>query len=102
MEQERIYLTVEQVQDLWEENGDGTVHIQKNPQPGMFMGFDRDIESLITEMKEADAIEIGGENCMAMGHGILLFPKGAKYHHELVFIQHNKEKMALFLKEKNV
>ena len=98
MEEERIYLTVEQVQDLWDEN-DGYVHIQKNPQAGMLMGFDKNVDTLLEELKEADSIEIGGENCMAMGHGILMFPKGAKYHHELVFIEHDKEKMALFLKK---
>ena len=98
MEEERIYLTVEQVQDLWDEK-DGYVHIQKNPQAGMFMGFDKNVDTLLEELKEADAVEIGGENCMAMGHGILMFPKGAKYHHELVFIEHDKEKMALFLKK---
>lgn len=96
--EERIYLTVEQVQELWDEN-DGYVHIQKNPQAGMFMGFDKKVETLLEEMKEADAIEIGGENCMAMGHGIFVLPKGAKYHHELFFIQHDKEKMALFLRK---
>lgn len=96
-----IHLTAKDVKKLWNKNSDGTVHIFKNPNASMMMGFDRDAKSLSKELEEADDIQIGGDGCMGMGHGIVLFPKGSKYHSELTFIEHNKEKMKKFLEEAN-
>lgn len=95
--EDKIKLTVEQVQSLWAKNGDDTVHTFSNPNGGMLLGFDRNSDSLLEILKEADDIQIGGDACMGMGHGIAVTPKGAKYMSELLFIQHNEEKMTEFL-----
>lgn len=91
-----IHLTPIEVKSLWNKKG-RTVHIFKNPSASMMMGFDRDTKSLLEELEQADDIQIGGDGCMGMGHGIVLFPKGSKFHSELTFIEHDKEKMEKFL-----
>lgn len=66
----------------------GSVHCQI--QSGMtFIGADWDEEGVKEELENADKVEIGGPNCIKMGHGIVVFPVNAKYQSDLRFFEHN-------------
>ena len=68
MEEEKKFLTIEQALDCLIIK-DGQVH---NFVPASFgiIGADWGIEEVKECFKEAEHIEIGGEQCRAMGHGI--------------------------------
>lgn len=97
VEPERIYLTKAQAKGLIAELSPGYTHIFNNI-GGILAGFDMPIRVIQEKIAEADQIEIGGEQCMAMGHALVITPKGAQKHGELWFVQHDKKKIQKYLK----
>lgn len=95
MKEEIIHLKPEEALELLDFNSDKSVHTQKQL-GNMFIGADNSYESIKKSLEEAEDIQVGGENCQAMGHGIVIFPKNAKYQSDLLFVAHNKEKIKQF------
>lgn len=90
MEQERKYLTVDQAIACLNE-GD-TIHTFLNPADSILLGADWSRESVIETLNShPDEIEIGGEGCRSMKHGLVVWRGG-----EPVFIQADEEKLKQF------
>jgi len=67
------------------------IHTFVNPRAGMMIGTDHSRESLIKRIKEnPDKLEIGGEACRRMNHGLILKDDGN------LFIETNEEKLNAF------
>lgn len=78
-------------------NEDNTVHVFKNPNGAMLVGADWSLDSVKKAIIAAKTVEIGGSSCVGMGHGIVVIPKGAKMHSDVLFIKHDGEKMKKYL-----
>lgn len=78
---------------------DGSVHCQI--QQGMiFTGADWPKKEVEKCFKESKKIEIGGPNCLKMGHGIVVHPDKEKYYQsDLRFFEHDTEKVKLILNQ---
>jgi hypothetical protein len=63
---------------------------------GALVGADWELSSVVEAIMKADRVEIGGDACRSMGHGIVVFPKGAKMHSELLFFAHREEVLATY------
>ena len=80
MEEERIFLTKEQAMDCLIIK-DGQVH-NFVPAPFGVIGADWNIEDVKQCLENAESIEIGGEQCRAMSHGIAVINKENLYFFE--------------------
>lgn len=90
-----MFLTKEQALSLMQVQEDGSVHAQKDG--GMvIIGADWGKDSVEDALDTAEIIEIGGKGCRAMGHAIVVIPKNAKYQSEIVFFEHNEDKLKAF------
>lgn len=90
MEDERIFLSVSQAIECLNE-GD-TIHTYINPADSMLVGADWSRDAIIdTLIKHKDSIEIGGEMCRKMKHGLVVMRNG-----DPLFIEANEEKLKLF------
>ena len=89
--EERVFLTVDQALSLLPE-GD-IVHTFRNP-GGMMLGADWGREAIEEEIRGAEKCELTGGMAKAMGHGLVLFPKGAQYQRDLLFVATSKEALA--------
>ena len=77
-------------------DGDETYYYHTfQPTPIALIGADISEGSLDKTLEEAQRIEIAGENAMNMGHGIAVITDDD----DLLFIEHDPEKMKQFLKE---
>lgn len=71
-------------------NEDEQIHTFRNPN-GMLLGCDHSRESIIERLEaNPDKIEIGGDTCRRMKHGIILDDDG------YLFIETNEEKLNAF------
>lgn len=71
------------------------IHVFTNP-GGMLVGADWGSSDVIEAIEKADKIEIGGPVCRGMGHGIVIFPKNAKYQSDLYFVESVEEKLKTY------
>jgi len=73
--EKRIYLNADQAKSLLSDQD--FIHTFRNPR-GMMIGCDWSKEKLIQAIDEApeNHIEIGGELCMRMGHGLVIYIDG--------------------------
>lgn len=62
----------------------------------ILVGADWAKNEVVELLQSAGYIQIGGSVCRAMGHGIVVFPKGAKVHSELLFVQCDDKKLSQF------
>lgn len=81
---ERVELTVDQALSMLPE-GD-TIHTFRNP-GGMMLGADWSRAAIEEEILRADRRELTGGMAQSMGHGLVLFPKGATYQRDLLFVE---------------
>lgn len=92
MEEERIFLTTEEALSLLPDNPHSQV------QSGfMIIGCDMSKESCRDLFDSAEFVEIGGDTCIGMGHGIVVVKDG-----KADFISHDKDKLNNFLENRNV
>jgi hypothetical protein len=71
MSDERIILTPEEAESILV---DGEyVHNYANPGAGIFIGCDFERDGAIEAIKKAAQLEIGGDNCKRMGHGLVVW-----------------------------
>ena len=68
--------------------------------PFGLIGADWSKEELIEHLQTAEDIQIGGEGCRAMNHGIVVFPKEAKKQSDLYFIECDDKKLSEIDKRK--
>lgn len=87
----RNFLTPEQAKDLLPEGKE--IHVYHNPNGSMLVGFDVSRKRVLKAIDSAETIEVGGQACMNMKHGIVVIPKDAKLHSEIWFVNHDEEKM---------
>lgn len=85
--EERVFLTPEEAIAMLPEGE--YVHTFRNP-GGMLLGADWKRASVEQAIREADQREIAGGMAASMGHGLVLFPKGAEYQSELLFVETRK------------
>lgn len=90
---EAVTLTVEQAIDCLRDGDE--VHVIINGELGN-LGADWQRQSIIAMFQAAEKIEIGGTMCRRSGHGIVVFPKGAKYQSDLYFVECNDDKLAAY------
>ena len=62
--------------------------------PFGLLGADWSREYLVKQLESAEDIQIGGETCRNMGHGIVLFPKGAMKQSDLRFIECDNKRLS--------
>lgn len=82
----QIFLTPEQAQKCLFKSE--TIHVFSNPN-GMLLGMDHKRSYILEMFNEADKIEIGGETCRKMGHGIVIH----KQNGDLLFVQCDDAKL---------
>lgn len=89
---DRIYITAEQAISAL--SNDESIHTFRNPR-GMLIGADWSREELVKALQEAgpESIEIGGESCMKMDHGLILHSGGP------LFIESNTDRLRQLEKE---
>lgn len=71
------------------------IHVFTNP-GGMLIGADWGRADVIEAIENADRIEIGGPGCRGMGHGIVVFPKRAKFQSDLYFVESVEDKLKIY------
>jgi len=98
VEPERVFITKTQAKALILEESPGYTHILNNI-GSMLAGFDMPIATVLEKIATADKLEIGGEQCMAMGHALVIHPQGAKRHGELWFVKHDPKKIKKYIKK---
>lgn len=62
----------------------------------MFIGADWSREDIIDKIQKSERIEIAGPNARAMGHGLALYDKNAKYQSDILFVETDKAKLDAF------
>lgn len=77
MTDERTFLTVEQATALLPD-GD-TIHVFLNPNAAMLIGADWSRKEIIELLSDSEILEVGGEACLKMGHGLVAL-KNNRYH----------------------
>ena len=92
-----ISIKKKDVYDLMQPQDDGSVHVFTKPGFGL-VGMDWSKESIKELIEDSEDIQVGGDACRNMSHGIVVYPKGTKLQSELRFIEHNEEKLAEFEK----
>lgn len=97
MGNKQIHLTKEEVLSCLKNND--YVHTFINAGFGL-IGADWSIENLIEKLDNAEDIQIGGESCRAMQHGIVIFPKNAKKQSDLYFVECDDKKLSAIEKAK--
>ncbi len=93
-QEERIFITPEEAFDCLHID-DNEVHCFLNPN-GALIGMEWGTNATKELLSRAETIEIGGDNCMDLGHGIVVYEKNI-YH----FLEHDKEKIKKYLEVKN-
>jgi hypothetical protein len=86
--EERVELTPEQAIAMLPEGE--YVHTFRNS-AGVMMGADHGRVALEKEIHEAERRELAGRIATGMGHGLVLYPKGAQYQRDLLFVATKKE-----------
>lgn len=97
-EEPREYLTPTQAWECTDKSDKETVHVFHNPNGAMLIGFDVSVDRIKVAFGQAKSIEIGGEQCLGMGHGIVVTPKGAKFHGDIWFIKHDESALKKYTK----
>ena len=88
MSNDRRFITPEEAISLL--NDGDTIHTFRNS-PGMLMGADHSRKSILKTINDnPDKIEIGGEGCRSMNHGLVVNDDGP------LFIETNEEKLNAF------
>lgn len=79
---EKIILTKDQAINLLDEGE----YIHTFMQGGMsLIGCDHSRESILEDIQTADVLEIGGDTCVSMGHGLVIDGR--------LFVKANREKV---------
>lgn len=92
----RIILSAEQAIDCLPKCDD--IHVFTNP-GGMLIGADWRRKDIVETINNAEKIEIGGPVCRGTGHGLVVFPKNAKYQSDLYFVQSDDGKLKKYDKD---
>ena len=91
----RLFLTLEQALDVLPKGKE--IHCFINDGLGL-IGADWNKEKVKDALKNAEIIEIGGEQCKALGHALVCIPQNAKKQSDLYFFQSDKEKVDYYEK----
>lgn len=95
MEEKRLFLTLEQALDVLPKSEE--IHCFVNAGFGL-IGADWNKDRVKETLEDAENIEIGGEQCKALGHALVCIPKNAKKLSDLYFFQSDKEKVDYYEK----
>lgn len=71
MKTERVFITVEDALSLIGTRKE--VHTFRNPGPNIMIGADHSKQSITKTIKDAHKLEIGGDMCKNMGHGLVIW-----------------------------
>lgn len=93
MNDDKNNLTVEEALSVLPEGEE--IHVFHN-QGNALLGFDVSRERIEEQIKNAGFLQIAGEQAMAMGHGLAIIPKNAKWQSQIWFVKHDPEKMKLY------
>lgn len=77
MSKEKQLLTVEQAKEALPKGE--TIHVFLNPSGGMLIGGDWGRDEIYKLLDSADTIEVGGKECVRMGHGLVV-TKDKRHH----------------------
>ena len=95
MEGKRLFLTLEQALDVLPKSKE--IHCFINAGFGL-VGADWNKKEVEEALKNAETIEIGGQQCKSMGHALVCIPKNAKKQSDLYFFESDKEKIDYYEK----
>lgn len=87
--EDRVHLTVEQALSVLTGNGD--VHTFRNV-PGVLIGADWRREAIKRAIHDAKAREVGGAQCRAMGHGLVLTEQSG----DVLFVECDDTRLGAF------
>lgn len=90
---ERRFINADEAIGLLPEGDEIHTTIQKGM---MFIGADWSRENIIDKIQKSDRIEVTGPHARAMGHGLALYSKNAKYQSDILFVETDKEKLDAF------
>lgn len=62
------------------------VHTFRNPGAGMMIGADWRRDEVEREIRDAERRELAGQVATDMGHGLVVFRKGAKMRSDMLFV----------------
>ena len=62
----------------------------------VFGNIEGGVEDIIDKIQKSERIEITGPNARAMGHGLALYGKNAKYLSDILFVETDKAKLDAF------
>lgn len=90
MEEKRRFLTAEEAISILP---DGE-YVHTTYQTGfVFVGADWDREDIIDKIQNSEKREITGPNARAMGHGLALYPQGAKFQSDILFVETDMKRL---------
>ena len=90
---ERRFINADEAISLLPDGDEIHTTIQKGM---MFIGADWSREDIIDKIQKSGRIEITGPHARAMGHGLALFGKNAKYQSDILFVETDKAKLDAF------
>lgn len=86
-DEDRVEPTPEQALEMLPDGEQ--VHTFRNSS-GMMLGADWSRAGIEEEIRNAERRELAGGMATSMGHGLVLFPKGAQYQRDLLFVATRK------------
>lgn len=90
----KYYLTYEEAVSILPNSEN--IHTFINEAFGL-IGADWSKEEILDKLKQTDSvIELTGETARAMGHGMCVYSKDAKYQSNILFIQTDEDKLSAF------
>lgn len=90
MEKEKRFLTAEEAISILP---DGE-YVHTTYQTGfVFVGADWDREDIIDKIRNSEKREITGPNARAKGHGLALYPQGAKFQSDILFVETDMKRL---------
>lgn len=87
---ERRYLTLEEAISILPDGDVIHTQIQKGM---MLIGADWSREDIIDKIQKSERIEITGPHARAMGYGLALCGKNAKYQSDILFVETDKKRL---------
>lgn len=89
MSEKRRFLTVDEAISILPD-GD-SIHTFRDA--AVMIGADWNRKDIIDAIQKSERREITGPGARGIGHGLALYPKNAKYHSDILFVETDKKRL---------
>lgn len=89
MSEKRRFLTVDEAISILPD-GD-SIHTFRDA--AVMIGADWSRKDIIDAIQKSERREITGPGARGIGHGLALYPKNAKYHSDILFVETDKKRL---------